>query len=114
MKERQQYLSKVINYCEKKLKNSPDGMLRAVLKDGVPHYFVRHNKSDINGEYIRKDKAGLAKKLAEKEVFSKLKDEALKEYKDNYTYLKKHSEDTLVSCYEKIPKLKRNWLILRS
>ena len=106
MKERQIYLDKIIKYCDKHLNNCPEGNLRAVSNNGIPHYFVRYKKSDINGEYIKNNKE-LAKRLAEKEVYEKLRREAEKEYKDNEAYLKKHPTDTLVRVYGKIPMLKR-------
>ncbi len=107
LNKRQEYLRKIIRMCERVTANVPEGSLRVTKCRTTTQYFLRKPGENANGVYLAKDNMKLVKKLAEKEVFDKLKKEAEKEYKDNDAYLKKHPTDTLIDAYVKIPKLKR-------
>ena len=105
--KRQKYLKQIISICEKTTTNMPEGTLRVTKCRTTTQYFQRIDKENTNGIYIPKENIKLARRLAEKEVYEKLRREAEKEYKDNEAYLKKHPTDTLVRVYGKIAMLKR-------
>lgn len=107
LNKRQDYLRKIIRICDRATANVPEGSLRVAKCRTTTQYFLRKPGENANGVYLAKDNMKLVKKMAEKEVFDKLKKEAEKEYKDNDAYLKKHPIDTLVEAYGRIPKLKR-------
>ena len=89
LNKRQDYLRKIIRICDRATANVPEGSLRVTKCRTTTQYFLRKPGDKANGIYLPKDSIKLVKKLAEKEVYEKLKREAEREYKDK---IKAHLE----------------------
>ena len=79
LNKRQDYLRKIIRICDRATANVPEGSLRVTKCRTTTQYFLRKPGENANGVYLAKDNMKLVKRLAEKEVFDKLKKEAEKE-----------------------------------
>ena len=56
LKTRQAMLTDVLSLCNQKLKNSPDGSLRAAKNGKSIQYYLKKEGSGPNGIYIKKKK----------------------------------------------------------
>jgi len=72
LKEELKTLEVIIAKTEKSLKMAPEGMLRVSQSNNSIQYYLRENKDDKNGKYIKNKDRKLAVALAQKEYDLKL------------------------------------------
>ncbi len=78
--ERYNELQNIIKEKERTLHNAPDGILRVAKCRNTNQYFLRTNKNEKNGQYIKASNKRMAVRLAQKEYDSKVLDAAKREY----------------------------------
>ena len=99
LKKREARLEEILGICKRKLKNSPEGRLRAIRCRDKLRYYVREEGSDPNGVYISKKNENLAYGLAEKEYLERLYSHAGEELKEIRRFLGCFPEDGLIGAY---------------
>ena len=103
VKGRKKYLDSVIKDIKSKISDCPDGILKSSLKHNKDkncyQYYVRKNRSDPSGKYLRQEDIGFAKKLAQKEYYGKVLIAAEKELKLLNYYCARSDENALVKAY---------------
>lgn len=107
LKTRQAMLTDVLSLCNQKLKNSPDGSLRAAKNGKRIQYYLKKEGSGPNGIYIKKKKEKLITKLAEKEYYERLEKHSKSELSIIDSYLRRFPEDGIVRAYNKLGKYKK-------
>lgn len=107
LRAREAILEEAVSLSEKKLKNPPEGKLRAATRGSQIQYYLRKNPSDINGTYIPKSEGKMIVKLAEKDYYECLRNQATTELKILRKYLKQFPKDMLIHAHEKLGKGKR-------
>ena len=107
LRAREAILEEAVSLSEKKLKNPPEGKLRAATRGNQVQYYLRKKPSEINGIYIPKSEEKKIVMLAEKEYYGYLGNSAKAELKLIRRYLRQFSKDMLIHAYEKMGKGKR-------
>ncbi|MBP3758871.1 MAG: hypothetical protein J6I83_03395 [Firmicutes bacterium] len=66
-KNRVDYLNKLINEKEERLKNAPEGYLRTAYKNGNPEYYLKKSQKEKTGRYLKRSERETAVLLAQKD-----------------------------------------------
>lgn len=103
LKNRVGFFDSAIAYFRKKLQNTPQGVLKAVLIHGKDRdsyqYYCRENGHDATGKYLRKSDGDLIRKLAQKEYYEKAIKVAEREKTLLCRFLEQSDEDALLKVY---------------
>ena len=66
-KNRVDYLNKLINEKEERLKNAPEGYLRTAYKNGNPEYYLKKSQKEKTGRYLKRSERETAVLMAQKD-----------------------------------------------
>ena len=103
--KRKKYLEEVLEYCSSVSDSYPEGHLRIAEKKNGCQYYLRTEKSDEKGRYLKKDELKMVRQLAQKDYCKAVAKIASTEYKT----LKKMEKIYVCSDLEEIySKLNRN------
>lgn len=107
LEEKKEYYSKIISQASKSLEKAPQsGNLRIVHSHGTAQYYLCEG-GDTNGKYIRREKNGIAYKLAQRDYDRKILRSADAKVNWLEKTIKKLPKDDLVELYEKSPDRKK-------
>ena len=105
------YIDSVIADIKSRMTSFPEGSLKSSVtsKNGEIHYqyYVRTNKSDRTGRYLKKGEISIAGELAQKEYCEKTLRVAERERKLLSRFLKASDEQALLKVYTKMNEGKR-------
>lgn len=104
---RAEMLEQEIEKRRANLEKSPKGKLRDAKHRGKYQYYVRNEKTETCGTYIKKKNVKLAAALAQKEYDEAFVDEASKELKILKKYIGEVDEANIRRVYEKMSEGKR-------
>ncbi len=103
MKRRVKTLKKAIDSAEKESGSFPEGRLRISVTGRQIRFYQVIGSDNNNGEYLTKEKSGLAKALAQKDYNSKFIDAAGKELAKLEKAIKQLSQSDADLTYRKLP-----------
>ena len=68
LKDRQDWLGKVICMEEKQLRNAPEGRLKVVNRNDNTFYYLRTKENPVTGQYLRRNQLALAAAIAQRDL----------------------------------------------
>ena len=100
-------LEKALKQKQTSLKREPDGSVRIVQNKGSLQFYLRENKSDLQGKYLPRSQEKLARVLIQKDYDQK----AAAALSDEIEYLKKillnYNKNSASAAYEKLSKTRQ-------
>lgn len=101
LREEMKQLEKILAEAQKRLKTAPKGHLRIAKKRGGAEYYYKSDEvSQKNGRYMKKEEAGLARRIAQRDYDLSVVKHAEERIKAINTFLGKYERTSLKQIYQ--------------